>query len=119
MDAIPQDHIPHFGPSPDDDLVAALDGPAVNPVRLLQDDRVMHSCSSSCSKEGVRYIEPFRSWMVWNGARWINLSDTEMPTRAHHGVHVLMGQQHSRRRSANRYVATLWRRKRSNACGWC
>jgi putative DNA primase/helicase len=63
---------------PDAELMAALDGPDVDPTLFLRTDAGNALLFVALVQENVRYIEPWQAWIVWNGRRWETRSDTGM-----------------------------------------
>ena len=56
-------------------MLAALNGAVVDPTQFLSTDAGNALLFAAMHKENVRYIEPWRTWAVWNGQRWEIVSD--------------------------------------------
>jgi hypothetical protein len=52
----------------DEELMAALDGPDVDPTQFRWTDAGNALLFVAMFQENVRYVEPWRTWLVWDGA---------------------------------------------------
>ena len=52
----------------DEELMAALDGPDVDPTQFRRTDAGNALLFVAMFQENVRYVEPWRTWLVWDGA---------------------------------------------------
>ena len=62
----------------DEELMAALEGPDVDPIQFPWTDAGNALLFVAMFGENVRYVEPWKNWLVWDGARWVITSDTKM-----------------------------------------
>jgi phage/plasmid-associated DNA primase len=62
----------------DEELMAALDGPDVDPTQFRWTDAGNALLFVAMFGENVRYVEAWRSWAHWNGSRWEIVSNAAL-----------------------------------------
>ena len=56
-------------------MMAALNGAVVDPTPFRSTDAGNALLFAAMHEADIRYVEPWRTWAVWNGLRWELVSD--------------------------------------------